>query len=349
MQLERVTKRFGSFVAVDDVSLSVPAGQTCGFIGPNGSGKTTTLRMIMRIYAPDAGVVRVLGQERGSSANDAVTYLPEERMLYKQMRVYDVLRFLAQLKGMRPTRREIDDWLERLQLPGVGRRKVATLSKGQSQKIQLIAVLITRPRLVLLDEPFSGLDPVNAVVLRDLVIDLRKTGTTVLFSTHDMPVAERMCDAIVMIYRGKKVLDGTLDSIQATYGQDTLHVRRAGGLTVPHDLPGTAAVTEVGRSTELRLQPDVDPQAVLAALMRLGGIELFELRRPDLQEIFMRIAGVGTDAGSGVDAGSSADADSGADAGTGVGTGAEIESGAGVGTGVGTDGGAGAGASTDDG
>src|SRR4051812_25599282 len=222
--IDRVTKTFGAHTAVDDLSLQVPAGSIYGFIGPNGSGKTTTLRMIMRILHPDRGSIRVLGEHRLGAANDRVAYLPEERGLYRQMKVRDVLRFYAELKGCRHSSPLIDAWLERMGLGAWAGKKIEALSKGMAQKVQFIATVVARPELVLLDEPFSGLDPVNAEVLREAVLDLRRQGSTVIFSTHDMGMAEKMCDFIFMIYQGRKVLDGTLEAIQDTYGSDTLHV-----------------------------------------------------------------------------------------------------------------------------
>ncbi len=298
IELDQIRKTFGDFVAVDNLSLVVPTGSLCGFIGPNGSGKTTTLRMIMRIYAPDNGRVVVLGDARHGPADDRVGYLPEERMLYKSMRVDEVLTYLSQLKGCKPSKREIDDWLEKLELSGFARRRVQTLSKGQTQKVQLIAVLLARPQLVLLDEPFSGLDPVNAVVLRDAILELKRSGTTVLFSTHDMSVAERMCDTIVMIFKGKKVLDGTLSEIRAQYGQDTLRVRLAGGAKVPR-LAGVDAAVDFGQYQELRVGREIDPQRVLADLMNVGRVELFEIAHPSLQDIFVRIAAPGRESMAG--------------------------------------------------
>src|SRR5262245_41380221 len=208
VEIEHVTKTFGDFAAVDDLSLVVPAGTVYGFIGPNGSGKTTTLRMIMRILHPDRGHIRVLGEEKLGAANDRVGYLPEERGLYKQMRVRDLLRFYAALKGFRDSRAAIDAWLERLGLADWAGKQVDALSKGMAQKVQFVAAVIARPELVLLDEPFSGLDPVNLDVLREAILDLNRAGTTVVFSTHDMAIAERMCDYLFMIYKGRKVLDG---------------------------------------------------------------------------------------------------------------------------------------------
>src|SRR5437867_9927564 len=231
VEIDHVTKTFGTHVAVDDLSLQVPTGSVYGFIGPNGSGKTTTLRMIMRILHADRGTIRVLGEQSWTAVNDRVGYLPEERGLYKQMTVRDILRYYAALKGLRDSRAPIDAWLERLGLAAWAGKKVEALSKGMAQKVQFIAAVVARPELLLLDEPFSGLDPVNAEVLREAVLDLKRDGTTVIFSTHDMAVAEKMCDFIFMIYQGKKVLDGTLESIQDLYGSDTLRVRLDGSKT----------------------------------------------------------------------------------------------------------------------
>jgi ABC-2 type transport system ATP-binding protein len=290
VEIDHIRKTFGTHVAVDDLCLQVPSGTIYGFIGPNGSGKTTTLRMIMRILHPDSGTIRVLGEDSWDAANDRIAYLPEERSLYKQMRVRDVLRFFAELKGMRASWSEIESWLERFGLEEWSNKKVQALSKGMSQKVQFIATVIARPELVLLDEPFSGLDPVNTEGMREAVLDLRREGTTVIFSTHDMAVAENLCDAIFMIYQGKKVLDGSLESIQDTYGTDTVRVRLEDCNGV-ETLPGVTKVTDYGRLQELRLEPGTDAQQILAALMARGRVRHFELARPSLADIFVRIAG----------------------------------------------------------
>jgi ABC-2 type transport system ATP-binding protein len=293
VEIRQVTKTFEKHIAVDDLSLTVPLGTIYGFIGPNGSGKTTTLRMIMRILRPDRGAITVLGAETFDAANDRVGYLPEERGLYKQMKVRDLLRFYAELKGMRRSGPAIAAWLDRMGLSEWADKKVQALSKGMSQKVQFIAAVVAHPELVLLDEPFSGLDPVNAEVLREAVLDLRRQGATVIFSTHDMAVAEKMCDFLFMIYKGRKVLDGTLESIQDAYGSDTLRVRLDGDGNGEafEGLPGVVKVSDFGRWKELRLNRGADSQQVLSALMERGRVRHFELARPSLQDIFVRIAG----------------------------------------------------------
>jgi ABC-2 type transport system ATP-binding protein len=290
VSIHNVTKTFGTLVAVNDLSLEVPVGSIYGFIGPNGSGKTTTLRMIMRILHPDRGEIQVLGERSLSAANDRVGYLPEERGLYRQMRVRDVLRFNAELKGARPSKATLDRWLERMGLMDWADKKVATLSKGMAQKVQFITTVVAEPELVLLDEPFSGLDPVNAAVLREAVLDLRRAGATVIFSTHDMATAEKMCDFIFMIDHGHKVLDGTLHAIQDRYGSDTVRVRLDGDGAALSGLPGVVNVSDYGQFQELRLGPQADPQRLLAALLARGTVRHFELARPSLHDIFVRIA-----------------------------------------------------------
>jgi ABC-2 type transport system ATP-binding protein len=290
VEIHEVTKTFGVFTAVDNLSLEVPGGTVYGFIGPNGSGKTTTLRMIMRILHPDRGLIRVLGEQSTDAASNRVGYLPEERGLYRQMKVRDLLRFYAELKGCRHSKPFIDSWLERMGLTDWANKKVQALSKGMTQKVQFIATVVTKPELVLLDEPFSGLDPVNTDVFRQAILDLKGEGATVIFSTHDMSVAERMCDSIFMIYKGRKVLDGTLASIQETYGSDTVRVRMEGNGVSWDGLPGVSKVVNFGRTQELRLERGADSQRVLTALMARGTVRHFEISHPSLHDIFVRIA-----------------------------------------------------------
>jgi ABC-2 type transport system ATP-binding protein len=288
--LANVTKHFNGTCAVDDLSLSVPDGSIYGFIGPNGSGKTTTLRMIMHILLPDRGAIEVLGSRDTAAARDRVGYLPEERGLYKKMTVRRLLRYYGRLKGA--ATKDIDaameHWMRRMELPGLLDRQIETLSKGMSQKIQFVAAVVANPSLLILDEPFSGLDPVNAQVLKDAVLELRQKGTTVVFSTHDMATAERMCDRIFMIFRGRKVLDGTLESIQNDYGADTVRIRTSDGSRILTGMPDVEAVNDFGQMQEVRLNGD--PQAFLGRLIARTSVYQFEVTRPSLQDIFVRIA-----------------------------------------------------------
>jgi ABC-2 type transport system ATP-binding protein len=290
IEIRGITKVFGAHTAVDDVTLDVPQGSIYGFIGPNGSGKTTTIRMIMNIILPDRGEISVLGRRSTESARDQVSYLPEERGLYKQMPVGRLLRYYGRLKGRSLADLEpaIAHWLDRLGLAGWADKRVDQLSKGMAQKVQFIGAIVSKPTLLILDEPFSGLDPVNAEALRDAVLDLRRQGTTVVFSTHDMSAAERLCDRIFMIFKGRKVLDGSLDDIQAEYGHDTVRVRLGGGARALAGLSGIEAVNDHGNFQDLRLT--IDPQAFLRALTERTAVHQFELTKPSLHDIFVRIA-----------------------------------------------------------
>jgi ABC-2 type transport system ATP-binding protein len=290
VEIEGVRKQFDTVVAVDDLSLAVPTGSIYGFIGPNGSGKTTTIRMIMNIILPDAGRITVLGHQSTGAARDEVSYLPEERGLYKKMTVRRLLRYYGRLKGR--TTAEVDpaigEWLSRLQLADWADRRIDQLSKGMAQKVQFISAVVSRPKLLILDEPFSGLDPVNAEALKDAVLEMRARGTTVVFSTHDMSTAERLCDRIFMIFRGRKVLDGSLDEITSQYGQDTVRLRVQGGATALAGLAGIESMNDHGNYQDVRLS--VTPHAFLQALVARAEVRHFEVTRPSLHDIFVRIA-----------------------------------------------------------
>jgi ABC-2 type transport system ATP-binding protein len=292
IEIRDVTKRFGSTTAVNAVSFDVPDGSIYGFIGPNGSGKTTTIRMIMNILVPDGGDIVVLGSRDRSESRDAIGYLPEERGLYKKMTVRQVLRYYGQLKGaaVSDIDRVLESWLDRFQLAEWADKRVQTLSKGMSQKVQFLSAMVSNPKLLILDEPFSGLDPVNADTLRDAVIDLRRAGTTVIFSTHDMSAAERLCDRIMMIFKGRKVLDGTLDEIQARYGQDTIRIQTAAGAGALTGLAHVESVIDAGNYQDVRLVPQADPQALLGALVARTRVQQFQIVKPSLHDIFVRIA-----------------------------------------------------------
>lgn len=290
IELHAVTKRFGHQLAVNHLDLVVPQGSIYGFIGPNGSGKTTTLRMILRIFQPDSGEVIVLGKARGNVADDRLGYLPEERGLYKRMKVRELLTYYSRLKGHTDCAQDIDRWLKQLQADSWANKKIDTLSKGMAQKIQFIAAVVARPQLVILDEPFSGLDPVNMETLRDAVIRLRQQGTTIIFSTHDMNMAEQMCDTIFMIFRGHKVLDGTLEAIQNQYAADII---RVGFPELERGLPDLQGIQDVRRGDrcfEFRMHDLRETPRILQELASQRHLTHFEVVRPSLHDIFVRIA-----------------------------------------------------------
>jgi len=291
IEINRVTKVFGETRAVDDLTLSVREGAVYGFIGPNGSGKTTTMRMIVNILYPDEGTVRVFGEERAGGRSPHIGYLPEERGLYRRMEVRALLEFHGELRGGRNVTREVDSWLARLDLAHCAERKVETLSKGMSQKVQFIAAVVPEPKLLILDEPFSGLDPVSAETMRAAILEMRDRGATVIISTHDMHVAETFCDSILMIYKGRKVLDGTLAAIQEQYGNDTISISAEGGAAVLAGLPGVEKVRDLGQVQELRMILGCDPQEVLRALVARTRVNSFSITKPSLHDIFVRIAG----------------------------------------------------------
>ncbi|MFM7169073.1 MAG: ABC transporter ATP-binding protein [Planctomycetaceae bacterium] len=290
VRLRAVSKTFGSTLAVRDLDLEIPVGSVYGFIGPNGSGKTTTIRMILRIFQPDAGVVEVLGADRGDCADSRVGYLPEERGLYRRMKVRELLRYYARLKGFRNCDPEISFWLERLGASDWSDRRIETLSKGMSQKIQFIAAVVARPQLLILDEPFSGLDPVNLELLRDAILEIRSRGTTIIFSTHEMDVAERMCERVFMIHRGRKVLDGTLHQIRSMHPANELRIRMSADARQLPPLPEALHTEQRGQFTHCTVADPAHSQQILQRLMNCGQVEHFELLRPSLHDIFVRIA-----------------------------------------------------------
>jgi ABC-2 type transport system ATP-binding protein len=292
IELRDITKSFSGHLAVDNLSLTVPQGSIYGFLGPNGSGKTTTIRMIMNILLPDKGEITVLGVKTSKSARQKVSYLPEERGLYKKMEVGRLLHYFGSLQGM--TDAQIKEaagrWLTRLELEKWVDKKTEALSKGMSQKIQFIASVIADPELLILDEPFSGLDPVNAEVLQEAILEQKRRGTTIVFSTHDMSKAERLCDRIFMIFQGRKVLDGSLEEIQSSYGLDTIRVRTSVGKAGLEGMEQIETINDLGNLQELRLKPDQDTQAFLQALAARSLVSHFEIAHPSLHDIFVRIA-----------------------------------------------------------
>lgn len=291
VEISEITKVFQFVTAVDRLSLSVPEGSIYGFIGPNGSGKSTTMRMIANILYPDSGTIRVFGQQRSGTRSGEIGYLPEERGVYRKMKVRALLEFHGELRGGRNVTADVNAWLDRLGLANRAEDKVETLSKGMSQKVQFIATVIPEPKLLILDEPFTGLDPVSADSIRAAILEMRKRGCTIILSTHDMGVAESLCDSIFMIFRGKKVLDGSLASIQSSYGSDTIRVEVESGCSMLGALPGIERIKDLGQVQELRMAPGCDPQEVLRTLVARTRVTEFAVIQPSLHDIFVRIAG----------------------------------------------------------
>ena len=307
IDVRHVVKRYAAHTAVRDLSLSVPRGTVYGLLGPNGAGKTTTIRMLLNIIAPDEGTIHLFGVPNATGGIlDRVGYLPEERGLYKKMQVRRVLRFLAELKGVgaREADRRIAEWMERLSLKTPekdwGESKVDELSRGMQQKVQFIGTLLHDPDLVILDEPFSGLDPINAQALKDTVVELRQRGKTVIFSTHLMDNAERLCDSVCIIARGEKVLDGAVSAVKTQHGAQHIALGLQGGMEavtngVGHVLADRSLVSRAddqNRFVEIELAPGASAQELLRRLVAAGApINRFELVQPSLHQIFLQKVG----------------------------------------------------------
>ena len=304
IDIRNIVKRYAEHVAVRDLSLQVPRGAVYGLLGPNGAGKTTTIRMILNIIVPDSGTIELLGQPHGTrGVTDRIGYLPEERGLYKKMQVRRVLRFLAELKGVpaKVAEQRIGEWTERLQLKTAekdwGLAKIDELSRGMQQKVQFIGTLLHDPDLVILDEPFSGLDPINAQALKDTVVELKARGKTVIFSTHLMDNAERLCDAVCIIARGDKVLDGAVSAVKAAHAGKVVALSVAGesrqgigGILADRSL--VARVDDQNRFYEINLAPGADPQLLLRRVVDSGAtVHRFELVQPSLHQIFLEKVG----------------------------------------------------------
>ncbi|MFI5311896.1 MAG: ABC transporter ATP-binding protein [Gemmatimonadales bacterium] len=304
LDIRGITKRYAEHTAVSALSLAVPKGAVYGLLGPNGAGKTTTIRMILNIIVPDEGTITVLGRpSTDGSVTDRLGYLPEERGLYKKMQVRRALRFLAELKGVgaREADRRINEWMERFSLrtseKDWGLSKMDELSRGMQQKVQFIGALVHDPELVILDEPFSGLDPINAQALKDTVVDLKRRGKTVIFSTHLMDNAERLCDSVCIIARGEKVLDGRVADVKMEHGGNNVALALAEGgaelvKQVLSDHRMVERVDDSNRFYEIALQKDADPQVLLRKLVEAGArVSRFELVQPSLHQIFLEKVG----------------------------------------------------------
>ncbi len=293
LELRDVKKSYGDFAAVKGVSLRVEPGKAFGLLGPNGAGKTSTIRMIMDITAPDSGEILTFGRPRRTEDLQRIGYLPEERGLYRKMTVVDQLVFLGELHGLRRAASlpRIQSWLERLEIGAWGKRKIEELSKGMQQKIQLVGTLLHEPEIVILDEPFSGLDPINQGLFKDAFADLQRQGKTLLFSTHVMEQAEKLCEHICLISSGRAVLEGRLDDIKRAWGGNAYALHVDGDPSALADVAGVATLTvtdaDHGRA-KLLLGQDASPAAVLRAIVGRMGVLEFRSQEPDLEQIFIK-------------------------------------------------------------
>jgi ABC-2 type transport system ATP-binding protein len=289
LELDRVTKAYDDFVAVDKLSLGIRQGEIFGLLGPNGAGKTSSIRMMISITVPDSGAVRLFGRQLETALLDRVGYLPEERGLYKRMKILENLVFLGRLKGLGSAEaaRRAQRWLEKLELERWAGAKVEELSKGMQQKVQFIAAVLHEPEFLILDEPFSGLDPGSSLQLKDVLLELKKQGRTILFSTHRMDTVERLCDSICLVNQGRSVLLGGLREIKAGYGRSRVQLEYEGELPLLEDPTLVAGFNDFGNFVELRLAPGADPQRLLALAMSQARILRFEMIEPSLEEIFL--------------------------------------------------------------
>ncbi len=294
LRVQNVTKRFGDFTAVEDLSFDVRAGRVFGFLGPNGAGKTTTIRMIVGITAPDEGRIELFGKEMSPALQDRIGYLPEERGLYKKMKIVDQLRYFAALKDVAGAEadRRIDRWLERMNLSEWKNKKTTDLSKGMQQKIQFISTVLHEPDLLILDEPFSGLDPVNVEFMIDVLAEFRKQEKTVIFSTHLMETAERLCHDILLINKSKKVVGGSLRQVKEGYGRNLIALRLSGGESVLSDPALVGKIEDHADEKYIELAAGADSQSLLRRLVDSGAeVTKFEKVEPSLNDIFIEQVG----------------------------------------------------------
>jgi ABC-2 type transport system ATP-binding protein len=293
VELCKIRKSYDEFVAVDDLSLVIRPGEVYGLLGPNGAGKTSTLRMMIGITVPDSGVVSMFGEPLRRSHTRRLGYLPEERGLYRKMKVLDQLVFLGELKGLsrHDAAQRAQQWCERLGLKEWTDKKVEELSKGMQQKAQFIGAVVHDPQFVVMDEPFSGLDPASAMVLKDAFLELKKAGKTLLFSTHRMDTAERLCDSICLIDHGRSVVEGDLGKIRAGYGKRNVQIKYEGDSRFLHDPKLVQSSNDYGNYVEVRLAAGADPQELLRAAASCARVSKFELMEPSLEEIFIEAVG----------------------------------------------------------
>ncbi len=293
LRVSALRKDFATVRAVDGVSFEVGRGEIFGLLGRNGAGKTTTIRMVLNILKPDAGEILFDGRPFSDSTRNLVGYLPEERGLYRKSGLLDTIQYFAGLRGMTPARarKEAEQWLERFSLGPYANRRVEELSKGNQQKVQFIVSIIHDPQLVVLDEPFSGLDPVNQILLKDILLELKERGKAIIFSTHQMEQAERLNESLCLIEHGRVVLSGTLRDVKRRYGSNSVHVEYAGDGAFLRLLTGVRNALIYENTAELQLEAGADPQEILAHMVGKLEIRKFELREPSLHSIFLHVVG----------------------------------------------------------
>jgi len=293
VEMEHVSKKFGAFTAVKDLSLKIPRGAVYGLLGPNGAGKTTSIRMMLDIIIPDEGKISILGRAMNEAMKSKIGYLPEDRGLYPKMKVGEVLEFLAEIKGVPRSVAPavLDKWLAKFELAEWKDKKVEQLSKGMQQKIQFIATVVHDPDLIILDEPFGGLDPINTKLLKDVMLELRDGGKTIVFSTHRMEQVEMICDDICLINKGEAVLRGRLQDIKKEYGKNSIVLEYEGSIDFLKGNPGIEKIDDYGRAAEIRLKETADPQEILKILAGRVRVGKFEIQEPSLNTIFIEKVG----------------------------------------------------------
>lgn len=285
LDVKNLTKSFDAKKVLGDLSFEVKKGEVFGLLGPNGAGKTTIIRIILDIIRADHGEIKIFGEKFDENLKERIGYLPEERGLYQKITVLECLRYFAELKNVKKSEDKIDFWLDKVGLRDYKKKKIEGLSKGMQQKIQLVAAFIHNPELLILDEPFSGLDPINTKMAKDILLDLKSEGKTIILSTHQMDQVERTCDRILMINRGKRVLYGSLDEIKSNY-KESLVVEYEGDLG---RIEGVKKINDYGKYAELSLEEDTDPQEILKRLIEIVGVKRFEMKAPSLNEIFIEV------------------------------------------------------------
>ena len=289
LNVERITKSFGDFCAVKDVSFAIDEGVIFGLLGPNGAGKTTTIRMIMNIIIPDSGSISVLGNSAPEDRNDLIGYLPEERGLYRKMKVEELLLFMVELKSLqkKDAKQRITNWLERLELNEWKNKKIEELSKGMQQKLQFIITVMHKPKLLILDEPFMGLDPINTDVIKNIMLEQKNNGATIIFSTHLMEYAEKLCDEILLINKWHYILSGKLGKVKKNFRRMNVRIEYEGSDTFLRESDQIKHFDNFGNHAEVQLLENADTQKLLHDAMQVATIRKFEVVEPSLHEIFI--------------------------------------------------------------